>query len=185
MRRTIVETAALLICLALVAQPTCAQDEAFLQHTQVPMSYEIPKLMNPADGLLVGGQPTQQALHRLAADGYGVVINLRGLEEFDGYDEPNVAEALGMAYYAIPVSGAGDLSLENVRQLDQILASHADSKILVHCASGNRVGALFALRAAWLHNRSPEQALDAGRVHGLSGLAPQVETLLKQNSNAR
>src|SRR5690606_38327465 len=49
---------------------------------------------------------------------------------------------------------------------------------LVHCASGNRVGALAALRAAWLQGADEEAAIAEGRRWGLRSLETEVRSSL-------
>ncbi len=62
--------------------------------------------------------------------------------------------------------------------LDEILGN-VRGPVLLHCASGNRVGALLALRAR-MHGASPEEALELGNEAGLSSLRSTVETLLNE-----
>ena len=68
-----------------------------------------------------------------------------------------------------------------MQTLDRLLAQAEGERTLLHCASGNRVGALMALRAAWLHGASDEEALAIGRAHGLASLRGQVEMLLRKD----
>ena len=49
-----------------------------------------------------------------------------------------------------------------------------DGEVLLHCASGNRVGALLALAAVQVDGASPEAALTLGRAAGLKSLEPVV-----------
>jgi len=54
--------------------------------------------------------------------------------------------------------------------------------VLVHCGSGNRVGALLALRAS-LDGADDEKALALGREGGLSSLEGVVRERLDENSD--
>lgn len=126
------------------------------------------------DTLTVGGQPTAEQLQALADAGVVRIVNLRPNAEMS-FDEAAAVEALGMAYVHIPVAGAGDVSDANAARLSDALSDGASS--VVHCASGNRVGALFAL-AARADGMSPEEALEVGRQHGLTGLEAHVRQLL-------
>jgi hypothetical protein len=54
----------------------------------------------------------------------------------------------------------------------------------VHCASGNRVGAMMALREAWLRGATSEHALEVGRTWGMKGLEPDVNALLQTKAQA-
>jgi protein tyrosine phosphatase (PTP) superfamily phosphohydrolase (DUF442 family) len=58
------------------------------------------------------------------------------------------------------------MSFATAEKLDAILAE-ADGPVLVHCGSGNRVGALLALRAS-INGASDEEALELGRQAGLT-----------------
>ena len=73
--------------------------------------------------------------------------------------------------------GAGDLSLENARALKQLL-DNAGHPVLVHCASGNRVGALLALAAADSGEMAADAAIEFGRAAGLTGAEPRVREVL-------
>ena len=50
--------------------------------------------------------------------------------------------------------------------------------MLVSCATSNRVGAMFALKAGWLEGAAHEAAMALGQRAGLKGLAPVVAKLL-------
>lgn len=125
------------------------------------------------------GQPDEQILAMAGAAGYAAVIDLRPESEDRGYDEAAAVEALEMRYYRLPVAGAEDVTFENARRLDRILAG-IDGPVLVHCASGNRVGALFALRAG-MAGASDEEALEVGKTAGLTRLEAAVRERLAED----
>lgn len=139
----------------------------------------VPGLRRPRPGLLSGGQPGPEAWSELAAQGVTTVINLRTAEEMDGRDAAAEVEAAGMTYHGLPISGVGDLDAENAAALWRLVEA-APGPVLVHCASGNRVGALLALGAAQEGGMPPEQALEFGRSAGLASprLEPQVRERL-------
>ena len=95
-----------------------------------------------------------------------------------GSEETTWTSQQGLAFFHVPVNGATGVTFENARALDRLLLTHADKNIMVHCASSNRVGALFALRAAWLDGLSTEQALEVGRQHGMTSLEDKVSKML-------
>ncbi|MCE5233584.1 MAG: sulfur transferase domain-containing protein [Mizugakiibacter sp.] len=132
----------------------------------------------PHPGLLCGGQPSAGQLAAFARAGGRCVINLRPQAELGDWDEDAVVRALGLAYVHIPIDGAAALCREAARRLADALARHGAGPVLVHCGSGNRVGALVALKAAWVDGHAPAQALAAGRQAGLTGLEPAVRALL-------
>lgn len=138
----------------------------------------IPNLLNPAPGFISGGQPGSEQLEAAADSGVGNVINLRPESEDAGFDEAAKLAELGMTYTVLGIAGPQDLSADNARKLDKLLEQSGDTTTLVHCGSGNRVGALMALRAAWVQGKSRDQALEVGRQWGLTKLEGVVSQLL-------
>ena len=59
--------------------------------------------------LYFGGQPDAAGLAAARDQGIAVVINLRAPEELD-WDEAATAEALGLAYYNVPIQRQGPFS---------------------------------------------------------------------------
>ena len=131
----------------------------------------------PVDGMTSAGQPDEAAFGVFAKQGYTTVIDLRTEGEDRGIDEPEVVEGLGMKYISLPI-GRDDINLENARFLDRLLES-ADGPVLVHCGSGNRVGALLALRES-LNGADDEAALEYGRKGGMTGLEGTVKEALTE-----
>lgn len=140
----------------------------------------LPNEVRLADGLVVGGQPSADALRQAEENGIRAVVSLRRAQE-DGFAEERAqVEAQGMRFIHIPVGGAGDLTEENARALDSAIGDAGPGATLVHCGSGNRVGALLALRAFYLQGKSPEEALQIGRDAGLTALDQAVQSRLNQ-----
>ncbi len=124
------------------------------------------------------GQPDSQVL-KLARDaGFTTIVDLRGEGEDRGMDEAAEVEALGMRYITLPIAGAADVTFENAAAFDKIIAD-ADGPMLVHCASGNRVGALFALREK-LSGASDEAAIAFGKTAGMTRLEGVVQERLQE-----
>ena len=131
----------------------------------------------PRPALHAGGQPTKEDLAALRASGVTTVIDLRAAGEDRGFDEPAEVERLGMRYIALPIGGKDDLTPANARALHQLLQRER-AGVLLHCASGNRVGALLALGAVQEEGQSVESALALGRAAGLKSLEPAVRNAL-------
>ncbi len=129
----------------------------------------------PANEITSAGQPDAAAFKAFADSGYAAVVDLRTDGEERGLDERAVVEGLGMDYLSLPI-GRDGISFDNARALDELLQAY-DKPVLVHCASGNRVGALLALRAS-LKGADDEAAMVVGKQGGLTGLEPQVRELL-------
>ena len=121
----------------------------------------------------------QHARGAAAAAGYSTVIDMRAAGEDRGLDEPRVVAQLGMTYLSFPIASEDDISFEKAAALEKILQA-LPRPVLVHCASGNRVGALFALRAKNLGAAS-EDALAIGKAAGLT----RLENVVLQRLNAK
>jgi uncharacterized protein (TIGR01244 family) len=174
----------LVVAFALAALPGCAADreasEAPAAATPAaPMLVPIPNALLPAEGLLVGGQPTREQLEQLAAAGYRTVVNLRTAgERGELADEKAIVTELGMRYVLLPIGGADDLTEQNARVYGEVAGSPTESPVLVHCASGNRVGALIAIHAAFVEGLAPDQALALGERAGLTRLNAATREIL-------
>lgn len=140
---------------------------------------DIPNRIQPDSQTLIGGQPDRDQLRQAREAGIKTVVNLRGVEEFNEFDARKAASDLGLLYIHIPIAGTDDLNRQTLEAFDQAVAAAGDEPALYHCASGNRVGAMFALRAGILNGKSPEDAVEVGRRHGLTGLEPVVMELLE------
>ena len=123
----------------------------------------------------VGGSVEPQALSQLAADGIERIINLRGTAELTGEEEQQ-ARSAGLAFVHLPVTGLADLTPEFLRELDDLLGENTPT--LIHCASGNRVGAAFALHAKAFRGATAEEALELGKRHGLTSMEAAVRSRL-------
>lgn len=134
--------------------------------------------VSAVDGITSAGQPDRAALEVFADVGYATVIDLRGAGEDRGFEEAAVIEELGMHYVSLPIEGKDGISFDNARRLDALLQEYP-GPVLVHCGSGNRVGALLALRAS-LDGADDERALAVGRNGGLTGLESVVKERLAE-----
>lgn len=140
---------------------------------------ELPNGIALYDGVVTGGQPDQEALEIAQRAGYRTVVSLRMDGEPGSEGEAEMVDDLGMRFVNIPVDGAEGLTRENVEALHGVLSDPNTRPMILHCGSGNRVGALVALRATWLAGATPAEALELGRQAGLTGLEPAVRTLLE------
>lgn len=130
---------------------------------------------------LSAGQPSEQVLAQLASKGLVNVINLRGNGEFDEFDEAQLVESLNMHYQTLPIASATDITFENAAKLETMLNT-SNRPTLIHCASGNRVGALIALNH-YAKTGNLEQALQAGRDAGMTRLEDRVVEVIKQKED--
>ena len=137
----------------------------------------VPHLQVPRVGLITGGQPNATAWRDLRAAGVTRVVSLLPASELGIRNEAAEVQASGMDYIQIGVAGPGDLTSENAHLLWQSVQGDSGT-VLVHCASGNRAGALLALAAVQAGGMSPQAALEFGKAAGLTKLEPVVRERL-------
>lgn len=138
---------------------------------------DLPNLKIPGESVYSCGQPSPGQLRALKEAGVRTIVDLRDPGEID-WDERSEVEGLGMAYHRIPVTGPGDITEDNARRLGEITDADDARPVVVHCGSGNRVGALYALKAFHCDGCGAEEALEAGRAAGLAQLEPFVRQCL-------
>jgi uncharacterized protein (TIGR01244 family) len=115
-------------------------------------------------GLVAAGQPSPEGLAQLKEMGFKTVINLR-TEKEGAKDEEAVLKAAGLGYVWVPVT-AETLSRADAEAVGKVLEDPSSGPVLLHCATANRVGAVWALLQA-LRGRTPEEAESDGKAVGL------------------
>jgi protein tyrosine phosphatase (PTP) superfamily phosphohydrolase (DUF442 family) len=99
----------------------------------------VPNACQLLPTVVTGGQPSAAHLAAFKAAGGAVVLDLRDPMERRPLDEPATSATLGLEYVNVPV-GAGTLSDATLDRVLAVLRQAGDHLVLVHCASGNRVG---------------------------------------------
>ena len=111
------------------------------------------------------GQPTVDQLSDLKADGIRTILNLRVPAEHDAAAEEGQVLALGMKYFNIPVAGA-DVRNEQVEEFLALTDDTENRPMFIHCASANRVGALWMIRRVirdgWTQTEAEAEATEIG-----------------------
>lgn len=161
-----------------VESTSVVESSASSSSPQSSPSPEAFGLRQPRAGLFTGGPPQADAWPKIAASGVSTVIDLRMPAEKGEGAEAEQVRALGMAYEELPIAGAAAITDENAARLWQ-LVSRAEGPVVLHCASGNRVGALLSIGAWRQGGMSPRQALEFGKAAGLGSLEPRVRELLQ------
>lgn len=167
----------ILMLLAAFAPAIAADDAAVLAELRNPG--------HPEPHRIVSGAIDASDLQRLHAAGLKHLINLRAPEETPDFDEERVARVLGIDYAGIPIKGPSTFTRDNAARLDDLLRRAGDEPTLIHCASGNRVGALIALRAAWIQGQPIDVAIAEGKRWGLTSLESSVRSVLEQDEERR
>lgn len=141
---------------------------------------KIKNVKYPLKGVVTGGQPTKQEFLKAQSMGIKTVINLRSKGEIARYSfEEKLLKKLGIKYIHIPVYGAKGIHKANMEKLFKALKDNK-KPVLVHCASGNRIGALFALKASYVDGKSLEEAVAIGKKAGLTGLEGTVRQIISK-----
>jgi protein tyrosine phosphatase (PTP) superfamily phosphohydrolase (DUF442 family) len=102
----------------------------------------LPNFAEVLPGLLTAGQPNAEQFQELADQGVKAVIDIRDPMEPRPFDEPALVRGLGMVYENPVVrqgaldDGVMDATLDAIRR-------HGGGKLLLHCASANRVGGVL------------------------------------------
>lgn len=140
-------------------------------------SLVLNRFVAPAENIHAGGRIAATDLPALRDAGIVHIIDLTPDAETPDFDEASAARAAGFAYDNLPIASPNDLSRDAVNAFHNLLRN-TQGPTLVHCASGNRVGALAALRAAWIDGKTDEAAIAEGRRWGLRGLEAEVRKQL-------
>jgi uncharacterized protein (TIGR01244 family) len=128
------------------------------------------RLIEP--GLATAGQPRPEALAKLKAMGFKTVINLR-TEAEGAAAERAVVEAQGLRYVSVPITPAS-FSLADVEAVERALADPTSGPVLLHCASSNRVGAVWAV----IQSRKGRSLADAEAAGREAGMQPSMHAAL-------
>ena len=191
-------TILLVACPLIVAHASAQQGqpriEAGSAANQVTMPQRLPAdefnqvLVQAGENLFIAGQPTEQGLRYLEAQGVDTVINLRTRPEMDDrnmvpFDQAALLATLGIHYVHIPAGGEDSpYSAAMVTQFAQALAN-ARGKVLLHCTVAWRASHLYT---AYLYRHaglSLTEAVRHGRAINLGQLP--VEGFLGQEVSLR
>ena len=141
----------------------------------------LPNGQVPFDGVLTGGQPTFDQIKQAAETGFKAVINLRTDNELpDPAQERSWVEGSGMQYIHIPVVVTEGFTPQKAKVFAGALSKPENYPMIVHCKSGERVGAMFALKAFHIDEKEIEEALAIGERAGMVRLAPTVRKIFER-----
>ena len=159
------------IVLAVLILQSCTGSSKAIQIGKAEPNPELAKQFNNVfqDGdFYFAGIPTEAGLTSVSQQGVTVVVNLLPDNQQTHnipFNEPALVHYLGMAYESIPMVPSS-FSTDDVDRL-AVIIDKAEGKVLIHCASSNRVGGLWA---AYLHRHRGydlEEAIELGMAAGL------------------
>ncbi|MGE0813818.1 MAG: sulfur transferase domain-containing protein [Vicinamibacterales bacterium] len=182
-RTFLFRAAAVAVCTASLARPADAQHVVGPGGTGAvpdPVPLDITgrfqaKFASVGDDMFIGGQPTEQALRDLKAQGVTTVVNLRMPEEMAriGFDEAALLKDLGMTYVHLPMNGsaANPYGPEALDRFAAVMAS-ARGKVLLHCTVAWRASHLWAAYLIRDRRMPVDTALSQARSINLRADAP-------------
>jgi uncharacterized protein (TIGR01244 family) len=126
--------------------------------------------------LYLAGQPSADDLRIAKEQGIKTVLNLRKKEELT-WDEEAAVKKLGLNYISLPFQSPAELKDDVFDHAREVLSDKDQQPVLLHCASANRVGAIWLAHRV-LDDKVPyDQALEEARKVGLK--APPLEAAAK------
>jgi uncharacterized protein (TIGR01244 family) len=156
------------ISLSILSAAGMRQDRNKLDAIQQALKDDVPRILCVDERVATGGQPTDSAFAKLAANGYRAVLNLRTAGEgVDLKHEQESIEKAGMRYVNIPVVS----SAPKPEQVDEFIKAVKDKEnqpMLIHCGSANRVGAFWMIYRVVDQGWPEEKALEEATKIGLT-----------------
>lgn len=147
-----------------VATPQAGREK--LDQIQQSLKDDVPHLLCVDERIATGGQPTDAAFAKLAANGYRSVLSLRTASEgIDLKHEQEAVEKAGMRYVSVPVVSSAPKP-EQVDEFIKAVKNKDNQPMLVHCGSANRVGAFWMIYRVvdqgWTEDKALEEAIKIG-----------------------
>jgi protein tyrosine phosphatase (PTP) superfamily phosphohydrolase (DUF442 family) len=130
--------------------------------------YECGKVqrLHTLSGVFLASQPQKEDFQHAKEGGIKTVVNLRKSAELDWDEEAHVKE-LGMAYFPFPFQSPKELTDEVFGGVRNLLNDKEKRPLLLHCASANRVGAIWLAHRVIDGGLTYEAALAEAKTVGL------------------
>ena len=164
---------------------TAALSIALVLADDKPAKIERPKTLEPAkcgavkqlhvlDDIYLAGQPTVEDFQEFKKRGVKSVLNLRTKDEMD-FDEAKAIKNLGLEYHIVPIASPDALTDENFDKLRKLLNTKGQRPLLLHCASANRVGAVWLAHRVLDGGLTYDAALAEAKIVGLKASAMEAK----------
>lgn len=128
------------------------------------------------EGIFLASQPAEADFEQASMGGIRTVINLRHDFEMPDWNEQDVVQGLGLNYIHVPWNGPEELTDEILDTL-RLELNQAERPILMHCASANRVGAVWLAYRMLDSGLSADEAKAEAKVVGLKSPAYEAKVL--------
>ena len=116
--------------------------------------------------IYLAGQPTPEDLTLLKQEGFKTIITLRKPNEVS-WDEAATVTQHGMKFVEVPFQDPAELKPEVFDQVLKVLRDKERGPTVLHCASSNRVGAIWYAYRVLDGKLAPEAALREAKIVGL------------------
>jgi len=153
-------------------EPT-AKQEPKLEACELGSTNNVHRLGN----FYLAGQPSADDLAIAKKDGIKTVINLRTPGELP-FDERDVLKGLDLKYHYLPFATPESLKDEIFEKSLKVLGDKKKQPVLLHCASANRVGAIWLVHRVLTDKVPYDKALKEAKEVGLK--FPPYETIAKE-----
>ncbi len=142
----------------------------------------IPNGGKISEVLYRGAQPREVGLSELKILGITTIVDLRGEDREKLNWERKRAEALGMRFVQIPVSGWSPPTDEQLVQFLSLLRDNPGQKIFVHCRFGDdRTGVFVAAYRIAADKWTAEEAIKEMYFFGFNGLwHPAMKSFIRE-----
>ena len=152
--------------LSMLSAAGIRQDREKLDKVQQALKDDVPRILCVDERIATGGQPTDTAFAKLAANGYRAVLNLRtASEDVDLKHEQEAVEKAGMRYVSVPVVSSAPKP-DQVDEFIKAVKNKDNQPMLIHCGSANRVGAFWMIyrvvEQGWPEEKALEEATRIG-----------------------
>jgi uncharacterized protein (TIGR01244 family) len=165
-----------IVAVALIASPILAEDK--------PAPAGKPKLeaakcgsvkqLHVLGDIYLAGQPSPEDFQEFKKRGVKTVLNVRTQDEMT-FDEAKTLKDLGLKYHHVPIATPDSLNDETFDKLRKVLSEKQDRPLLVHCASANRVGAVWLAHRVLDDGVPYDAALTEAKTVGLKATALEAK----------
>ena len=124
------------------------------------------KRLHTLGGAFLASQPQPEDFETAKEAGIKTIVNLRHKEELD-WDEAALIKKLGLEYHNVPFKSPKSLTDDVFAQVREILNEKSKRPLILHCASANRVGAIWLAHRVLDGGLSYDDALAEAKTVGL------------------
>lgn len=148
-----------------------------------PYSCGTVERLHTFQGLFLASQPAEADLRQAKEGGIKTVLSFRPAAENKAFDEPAFVRELGLEYVELGYSGPDTLTDALLDDARALLRDQEKRPMMVHCHSGNRVGAIWLAHRVLDGGLTWEAALAEAKQVGLK--TPALEARVKAYVDAR